>query len=66
MPKLKISEEYKLTTRSKYTTVDCILGIELTGNELPNMAVVGEALEQAALIIQASISESYTKVPERV
>lgn len=66
MPKLKIGEEFKLQTRDRFTTVDCELNIMVDGKELPNMGVVGEALEKAITVIQESIAQSYVKVPERV
>lgn len=66
MPKLNIAEEFKLQTRDRFTTVDCTLAIEVAGSELPNMGIVGEALEKAVTQIQNSITESYAKVPERV
>lgn len=66
MPKLKIAEEFKLQTRDRFTSVDCTLAIEIDGRELPNMEIVGKALEDALTTIQTSITESYTVVPERV
>lgn len=66
MPKLDISEEFELQTRDRFTKVDCKLSIALDGRELPNMAIVGKALENALTTIQTSITESYQLVPERV
>ena len=66
MPVTGIRQEFQLTTRSAYSKVECELGIKVTGNELPNMAVLGDALENAIKEIQRIITESYVKVPERV
>ena len=66
MPVTGIRQEFQLTTRSAYSKVECELGIKVTGNELPNMAVLGDALENAIKEIQRVITESYVKVPERV
>jgi hypothetical protein len=36
------------------------------GKELPTMAVLGAALEEAIELIQKKVTESYKVVPERV
>jgi hypothetical protein len=38
----------------------------IDGTELPNMAVLGAALEEAIELIQQRVTDSYKAVPERV
>lgn len=66
MPKLGISEEFKMQTRDRFTSVDCVVKIEIDGKELPNAEVVGGALEKMIAIASAHVQESYQVVPERV
>lgn len=66
MPKMAVKEEFKLQTRDRFTTVDCELSMTIDGRELPSMAIIGEAIEKAMNEIQVSVTNSYTKVPERV
>jgi hypothetical protein len=40
--------------------------MSVDGKELPNMAVLGKALEEAIELIQNRVTESYKVVPERV
>jgi len=61
-----IRQEFDLKTRGAYTKVKCEIGLKVDGNELPNLAVLGEALEAAVNEIQRIVTESYVKVPERV
>jgi Cu/Ag efflux pump CusA len=58
--------EFELMTRGPHTKVDCEIGVKVNGRELPNLAVLGEALEKAVETVQAIVTESYNKVPERV
>jgi len=66
MPKTEIRYDFELTTRNAYTKVEAELSLNLNGRELPTMAVVGEAMEQAAKTIQEAITASYETVPARV
>ena len=45
--------------------MNCEVGIKIDGRELPNMAVVGEALEAAIEVIMKHVTDSYKEVPER-
>jgi hypothetical protein len=65
MPQIGLRESFKMETRNRYTTVDCEVGMKLDGKELPNMAILGEALEKAIEMIQEDIKKSYEVVPER-
>jgi hypothetical protein len=65
MPEVGLRQKVELETRNRYTKVDCEFGMKLNGRELPNMAVLGEALEKAAEMIQEHIKQSYEVVPER-
>jgi len=65
MPKMNLREEFEMETRNKYTKVNCALSISLDGRELPNMSVVGEALEKAGEMIEAAVKQSYEVVPPR-
>jgi hypothetical protein len=65
MPDMGLRESFDLETRNKYTKVDCEVGLKVSGRELPNMAVLGEALEAAIELIQSKVSESYKEVPVR-
>jgi hypothetical protein len=66
MPKTGIRQTFELTTRDRFTKVECEIGLTVNGRELPNMEVLGKALEAGIQLIQDSITESYLKVPERV
>jgi len=66
MPATGIKTEFEMTTRSALTKVKCEVGINVDGRELPNMAVLGEALEKAVELIQRTVTDSYKVVPERV
>lgn len=61
-----LREKFELETRNKYTKVECEIGMKVDGKELPTMAVLGAALEEAIELIQLRISESYEVVPPRV
>jgi hypothetical protein len=65
MAETGIRSAFELTTRGPYAKVDCEVGIKVKGKELPNMAVLGEALEKAVELIQLHVTESYKVVPER-
>jgi len=58
--------EFQLSTRGAMTKVDCEIGLKVDGRELPNLAVLGAALEAAVDRVQQIVTESYTVVPERV
>lgn len=66
MPKTGIRQTFDLTTRNAYTKCECEVGMSVDGKELPNMAVLGKALEEAIELIQNRVTESYKVVPERV
>jgi hypothetical protein len=66
MPKTAIKHEFPLKTRSDFTKVDCEVTLTVNGNELPNLDVLGKALEVAIAGVQAHVTESYKVVPERV
>jgi hypothetical protein len=66
MPTTGLRQEFKLETRNRYTTVDAEIGFKVNGKELPSMAVLGAAVEEAIELIQTKIAESYKVVPERV
>lgn len=65
MPKIGLTSETKLKTRNQYTTVDAEISLKVDGTELPNMSVLGFALERAVELIQKEITESYKEVPTR-
>ena len=65
MPDMGLRESFDLETRNKYTKVECEVGLKVSGRELPNMAVLGEALEAAIELIQAKVADSYKEVPVR-
>jgi hypothetical protein len=66
MPTTGLRQEFELETRNKYTKVAAEIGFKVNGRELPSMAVLGAAVEEAIELIQAKIAESYKVVPERV
>lgn len=66
MPKTGIRQTLELTTRNAYTKVECEVGMTVNGKELPNMAVLGAALESAIELIQQRVTESYKVVPPTV
>ena len=65
MPKIGLRESFELQTRDKYTKVQCEIGVTCDGRELPNMSVIGGALEEAIALFQTRITESYQVVPAR-
>jgi len=65
LPKMGLRESFEMETRNKYTKVNCELSISIDGRELPSMAVVGEALEQAGKMIEDAVKKSYEVVPPR-
>jgi hypothetical protein len=66
MPKTGLRQTFDLTTRNAYTKCGCEVGLTVDGKELPTMAVLGAALEEAIELIQKKVTESYKVVPERV
>lgn len=66
MPRNTIKQEEKINTRNKWTQVDAALVFEIDGKELPSLSVLGSAVEEAFMLIQKRIEESYKVVPERV
>lgn len=66
MPITGLRQEFELETRNKYTKVTAEIGFKVNGRELPSMAVLGAAVEEAIELIQNKITESYKVVPERV
>jgi hypothetical protein len=65
MPKIGLVQETELETRTKWTKVKASLNLIVEGTELPNMAVLGDALEEAVILIQKKITDSYKVVPPR-
>jgi hypothetical protein len=57
--------KFELQTRDRYTKVEAELGLKVIGKELPNMAVLGMALEKAVEVFEAIVAESYKAVPPR-
>jgi len=66
MAKTGLKSSFELTTRTPATKVACEVSLIVDGRELPNMAVLGEALEAAVVLIQEKVTESYKEVPARV
>jgi len=66
MPKSALTQEFRLTTRNDLTHVECVINITIDGRELPNLEVMGKALEDAVATVKNTVKESYVKVPERV
>lgn len=66
MPKNRIVQETQIETRNSFSKVDTILVLEMNGKELPTLAIMGAALEEAVTLIQTRIKESYAVVPPRV
>lgn len=66
MPKNTIQVAAKVNTRNQWTNVDAALVFEIDGKELPNLSVLGNAVEEAWELIQKKITESYKVVPPRV
>jgi hypothetical protein len=64
--KTGIRQEFELFTRDRYTKVKCEMHVMVDGRELPNMDVIGGALEAARELFQQKVTESYQRVPERV
>jgi hypothetical protein len=65
MPVTGLKYEAEMSTRSQFTKVKAEIGLKVDGKELPNMGVLGEALELAIELIQKHITESYNVVPPR-
>jgi hypothetical protein len=65
MPKSGLRQNFELQTRDRYTKVDCEVLLTVDGRELPNLTVLGTALEKAIEVIRDAVLESYKVVPER-
>jgi len=65
MPQMGLRESFELETRNRYTKVNCEVGLKIDGRELPNMAILGEALEKAIEMIQEHVKQAYVELPER-
>jgi len=65
MPKNAFKMAFELQTRNQYTKVNCEIGMTVDGRELPSMAILGDAMEEAIKLIQDKITESYKTVPAR-
>lgn len=61
-----VKQEFDLRTRGVYAKVKCEIALRVDGTELPNLAVLGKALDEAIQKVQDVVTESYVKVPERV
>jgi hypothetical protein len=66
MAKIGLRQHFDMETRNKYTKIDCEVGMNIDGKELPSMAVLGAALEEATALIQLRVAESYKEIPARV
>lgn len=66
MPKSSVRESFDLETRNKYTKVEAEVIILVEGKELPNAAVLGEALDKCLTLVREHVAESYKVVPPRV
>jgi hypothetical protein len=65
MPVTGLKYEAEMSTRSQFTKVKAEVALTVDGKELPNMGVLGEALELAVELIQKHITDSYKIVPPR-
>jgi hypothetical protein len=65
MPQIGLRHSFEMPTRNTYTKVNAEIGLKLDGRELPNTAVLGEALDKAVELILAHVAQSYKIVPER-
>ena len=65
MPITGLKYEAEMSTRTQFTKVKAEVALKVDGKELPNMGVLGEALELAVAIIQQHITKSYKVVPPR-
>lgn len=65
MPKIVLRESFEMETRNKYTKVNCELAMSVDGRELPTMAVIGAAVEEAIQLIESRVKEAYVEVPPR-
>jgi|SRR5215831_8459777 len=66
MAKVGLRQTFEMETRNKVTKVNCDITFNVDGRELPNMSVLGAALEEATQLIQTRVAESYKEVPARV
>ena len=66
MPKLNMAQTFELELRDRYSKVECKIGIDCDGRELPNAEIIGSALERFITELQEHVKESFNKVPERV
>lgn len=66
MPRVGLKHSGQTETRNAYTKVDTEFSVSIDGKELPNMGVVGEALEKCIELFNAEIKKSYEVVPARV
>lgn len=65
MPNIQMEQEFDLETRNSFTKVQARMVFSVNGRELPNMSVLGGAVEKAIEVIKKDIADSY-KIPERV
>lgn len=65
MPRSQLIHEEDIPTRNTYTTVKCEVTVKLDGKEMPNLAVLGDALDAGYDAIKAKIADSYKVVPAR-
>ncbi len=66
MPVTGVRSEFEMATRNDFTKVKCEIGIKIDGRELPNVAVVGAALDAAVEAARKVVNDSYRTVPERL
>lgn len=65
MPKNSLKRAFELNTRGVGIFVDAEIGMTVEGKELPSLAVLGAALEEAQALIQTRVTESFQAVPAR-
>ena len=65
MPKMGSTIEFELQFKDGFTKVEAELQLVVDGRELPNAAIVGEAMEKALVAIQQAVKEGYENVAIR-
>lgn len=66
MPKNAVKLAFELKTRGDHVRCDCEIGMTVDGKELPTLAILGAALEEARDLIQQRVTESFQAVPIRM
>jgi hypothetical protein len=65
MPAMNMNQEFDMTTRDRNTKVKVDMAVNVSGPELPNMDIVGAALEKCIELMRTEVAASYLKVPQR-